>query len=114
MFISIRNIWRILIRIALSWICYGPVAADPINQQQPGETGRRNNMASEGSATRFPLHPHHALLLSPSLCRFNTTKEGMKKGAAARQLKIEHKVTDAMMTNSPEGSYRFKKDKQEN
>ena len=48
------------------------------------------------------------------LCRFNTTKEGIKKGAAARQLKIEHKVTDAMMTNSPEGSYRFKKDKQEN
>ena len=38
----------------------------------------------------------------------------MKKGAAARQLKIEHKVTDAMMTNSPEVSYRFKKDKQEN
>ena len=49
-----------------------------------------------------------------TLCRFNTTKEGMKEGAAARHLKIEHKVTDAMMTNSPEGSYRFKKDKQEN
>ena len=96
LFILIRNILRILIRII------------------GGQAGGRNNKASKGSATRFPLQPHHALLLSPSLCRFNTTKEGMKKGAAARQLKIEHKVTDAMMTNSPEGSYRFKKDKQEN
>ena len=44
---------------------------------------------------------------------FNTTKEGMKEGVAAKHLKEEHKVTGAMMKIKPSGTYKFKKVKAE-
>ena len=63
------------------------------------------NSVSSNTTTLFfcPLPP----------CRFNTTKEGMKEGAAAKHLKEEHKVTGAMMKKSSSGTYKFRKQKQE-
>ena len=49
-----------------------------------------------------------------SPCRFRTTKAGMKEGAAAIHLKRDHQVTGAMMKNSPSGTYKFRKVRQEN
>ena len=37
----------------------------------------------------------------------------MKEGAAAKHLKEEHKVTGAMMKKSSSGTYKFRKQKQE-
>ena len=66
----------------------------------PAERGRRKRRAPSSSITTLFVCP---------LCSFKTTMKGMKEGTAAKHLKEEHRVTGAMMKNSPSGTYRFRK-----
>ena len=64
------------------------------------ERGRRKRRTPSSSITTLFFCP---------LCSFKTTREGMKEGTAAKHLKEEHRVTGAMMMNSPSGTYHFRK-----
>ena len=59
---------------------------------------------------RTDLHSTNTTLYFCPLtaCRFKTTREGMLNGKAAQHLKGEHKLTGAMMKNSPFGTYKFR------
>ena len=60
---------------------------------------------------RTDLHSTNTTLYFCPLtaCRFKTTKEGIKKGEAVRHLNDEHRITGAIMNNSPPGTYKFSK-----
>ena len=82
-----------------------PEKASVRQQPLPPATPSSSSSSSCSNTTLFfcPLSP----------CRFKTTKEGMKEGAAAKHLKEVHKVTGAMMKKEPSGTYKFRKVKQE-
>ena len=87
-------------------------AASDIEMPLEGPSNQTPELPEIASGVqRTDLHSTNTTLYFCPLtaCRFKTTKEGIKKGEAVRHLNDEHRITGALMKNSPPGTYKFSK-----